>query len=155
MNPQQADPSAIVAAALEAVGPSARAKRIRLETSIEGPAAILQVDPARIEQALVNVLGNAVKFTPEQGRVEVRLETSDSEVRFRISDSGPGLDPDLLATLFEPFRQGSIPGERGSGLGLGLGLAIAHRIVELHNGTIEAESPGSGQGAVFTIALPR
>jgi signal transduction histidine kinase/heme-degrading monooxygenase HmoA len=146
------DPSAIVAAALEAVRPSAEKKEIVLTKSIEEPTAILQADAERLVQALVNLLGNAVKFTPEQGRVEVRLEISDSEVRFRIADTGPGLDPDLLSTLFEPFRQGSIPGERSSGLGLG--LTIAQKIVELHGGQLEAESPGSGQGSVFTIRLP-
>lgn len=153
VNPQPADPSAIVAAALEAVRPSAKEKRIALVESIEGPAALLQVDAARIEQALVNLLGNAVKFTPEGGRVEARLETSDSEVRFRVADTGPGIDPELLPHLFEPFRQGSARGPRSSGLGLG--LAIAQSIARLHDGTIEAESPGPGQGAVFTIRLPR
>jgi signal transduction histidine kinase/quinol monooxygenase YgiN len=153
VNLQPADPSAIVAAALEAVRPSAEEKRITLEASIEGPSAILQVDAARIEQALVNILGNAVKFTPEGGRVEARLKTSDSEVRFLVADTGPGVDPELIPHLFEPFRQGSIRGARSSGLGLG--LTIAQSIVKLHGGAIEAESPGTGQGTVFTIRLPR
>lgn len=147
------DPSTIVTAALEAVRPSAAEKQIALTKSIEGPPAILQADAARLEQALVNLLGNAVKFTPEQGRVEVRLESSDSEVRFRVSDTGQGLAPELLETLFEPFRQGSSRGGRTSGLGLG--LTIARKIAQLHGGQIEAESPGPGQGSVFTIRLPR
>ena len=81
----------------------------------EGPAILFQADAARIEQALVNLLGNAVKFTPEQGRVEVRLEISPAEVRFRVVDTGAGIDPGLLSKLFEPFRQGALRGERSSG----------------------------------------
>lgn len=153
VDPQPVDPSAIVTAALEAVRPAAEKKQIDLTKSIEGPPAILQADAARLEQALVNLLGNAVKFTPEEGRVELRLEISDSEACFRISDTGPGLDSGLLKRLFEPFRQGSTGGGRASGLGLG--LTISQKIAELHGGRIEAESPGPGLGSVFTIRLPR
>jgi signal transduction histidine kinase len=153
INTETADAAAILAAALEAVRPAARSKRITLEASAEGPPVVLQVDAARLEQALVNLLGNAVKFTPEEGRVEARLETSESEVCFRVADNGPGLDPELIPTLFEPFRQGSKRAERSSGLGLG--LTIAQRIAKLHNGVIEAESRGPEQGAVFTLRLPR
>lgn len=152
VSPRPADPSAIAAAAVEAVRPAAEKKQIVLTSAVDGPSVILQADATRLEQALVNLLGNAVKFTPAQGRVALRLETSGSEVRFRISDTGPGLDPDLLNTLFEPFRQGSNRGGRSSGLGLG--LAIAQKIVKLHGGVIEAESAGLGQGSVFTVRLP-
>ncbi len=147
------DPAAILDTTLEAVRAAAETRRIVLTRSMDGPAALFQADAARLEQALVNLLGNAVKFTPEGGRVEARLEILDSEVRFRISDTGPGIDPGLLSTLFEPFRQGSLRGGRSSGLGLG--LSIAQKIVQLHGGHIEAESPGPGQGSIFTIRLPR
>lgn len=146
------DPAAVLDSALEAVRPAAERKGITLAKTVEGPPAVLHADAARLEQALVNLLGNAAKFTPEQGRIEARLECSDSEVRFRISDSGAGIDPDLLPALFEPFRQGARRGERSSGLGLG--LTIAQKIAELHGGTIEAGSAGPGQGAVFTVRLP-
>lgn len=151
-NPRPIDPAAVVDAAVEAVRPTAEGKGITLVKSSEGGPAVLAADPARLEQALVNLLGNAVKFTLEQGRVEVRLEISDAEVCFQVSDTGPGLAPGLLATLFEPFRQGS---HGGRSSGLGLGLTIARNIVQLHGGDIEAASPGPGQGAVFTIRLPR
>ncbi|HJX26522.1 MAG TPA: HAMP domain-containing sensor histidine kinase, partial [Thermoanaerobaculia bacterium] len=153
MNLRPTDPAAVLDAAVEAVRPSAEKKRIALAKSVDGPAVLLQADAPRLEQALVNLLGNAVKFTPERGRVEARLERSGSEVRFRIADSGTGMGPGLLATLFEPFRQGAMHGERSSGLGLG--LAITRRIVQLHGGEIEAESPGLGQGSVFTVRIPR
>lgn len=153
VSPRPIDPVSVLEAAVEAVRPAAESKRIRLDKSVEGPAILFQADAARIEQALVNLLGNAVKFTPEQGRVEVRLEISPAEVRFRVADTGAGIDPGLLSKLFEPFRQGALRGERSSGLGLG--LAITRRIVQLHGGEIDVESPGPGQGSIFTLRIPR
>ncbi len=98
-----------------------------------------------------NIIGNAIKFTPEGGRIGVRVEQTPGHGRLVVTDSGPGIPSDLLPHIFQPFRQGPL-GERATGLGLG--LAIARQIAELHGGTIEADSDGPGFGATFTVSLP-
>jgi signal transduction histidine kinase len=144
-------PAVIVSASMEAVRPAAELKRIVLVGSAPAMEVSVQADPGRLEQALVNLLSNAIKFTPEEGRVEVALEREDNEILFRVSDNGPGIAPELIPYLFEPFRQGTrVGGERGAGLGLG--LAITHHIVELHQGRIDISSE-PGKGSTFTIRL--
>ena len=100
-----------------------------------------------------NLASNAVKFTPKGGRVEVRLERVDGRVEITVRDSGQGIRPEFLPHIFQRFEQADSTSTRAHG-GLGLGLAIVRHIVELHGGTVHAESPGEGQGAVFTVALP-
>lgn len=150
---QTASLAAILDAALEAVRPAAERKRITLVKAGDADPGLLRADPGRLEQALVNLLSNAVAYTPEEGRVEVSLERDGSRVCIRVTDTGVGIDSDLLPHLFEPFRQGA-RARKGRSSGLGLGLAITRQIVKLHGGTIEAESPGPGQGSTFTIRLP-
>ncbi|BAY10760.1 response regulator [Calothrix sp. NIES-2098] len=116
-------------------------------------------DPDRLQQVVWNLLSNAIKFTPQNGRVEIRLstikgkETKDSYAQIQVSDTGIGIKSDFLQFVFDRFRQADGSTTR-SHTGLGLGLAIARHLVELHGGTIHADSPGEGQGATFTVKLP-
>ncbi|BAY63288.1 PAS/PAC sensor hybrid histidine kinase [Calothrix brevissima NIES-22] len=116
-------------------------------------------DPDRLQQVVWNLLSNAIKFTPQNGRVEIRLsaikgkEIKDSYAQIQVSDTGIGIKPDFLQYVFDRFRQADGSTTR-SHTGLGLGLAIARHLVELHGGTIQADSPGEGQGATFTVKLP-
>jgi CheY-like chemotaxis protein/anti-sigma regulatory factor (Ser/Thr protein kinase) len=135
------------------VRPTADARNIQLQTSIDPRICPISGDPERLQQIIWNLLSNAIKFTPEAGRVEVRLERSDSEVEITISDTGQGIDPELLLHVFDRFRQFDSSSRRRHG-GLGLGLSIARQLVELHGGTVMAESPGAGKGTTFKVMLP-
>jgi CheY-like chemotaxis protein len=110
-------------------------------------------DPGRLQQVVGNLLANALKFTPEGGRVEVRLARAGSTAHITIIDSGSGISPEFLPFIFERFRQADTTSTRKQ-KGLGLGLAIARQIVQLHGGTIEAASAGEGRGSMFTVKLP-
>jgi CheY-like chemotaxis protein len=110
-------------------------------------------DPDRLQQLIWNLLSNAIKFTPKGGRVELRLKHVDAHVELAISDTGQGISPDFLPYVFDRFRQADSSITRVYG-GLGLGLAIVRQLVELHGGTVKAESPGVGQGATFIVQLP-
>jgi len=110
-------------------------------------------DPARLQQVVWNLLSNAIKFTPKGGRVQVRLERVNSHIEIAVSDTGAGIRGEFLPYAFERFRQADQKTTRHHG-GLGLGLAIVRHLVELHGGTVEADSPGEGQGATFVVKLP-
>jgi CheY-like chemotaxis protein len=142
-----------IEAALAAVLPAAEAKGVRVDRALDAGAGPVLADSDRLQQVVVNLLGNAVKFTPPGGWVEVRLEAEGGGVRIQVRDSGAGIDPELLPHVFDPFWQADASTTRQQG-GLGLGLAIVRQLVELHGGHVAAASPGKGQGAVFTIALP-
>ena len=139
--------------AVEAVRPAAEAKRVRIEKSLENSIGWTKVDPARLQQILCNLLVNAVKFTPPGGRIHIELERVNSHVEILIQDSGVGIAPSFLPHVFERFRQADGSTTRRHG-GLGLGLSIVKSLVELHGGTVRAESPGEGQGSTFRVALP-
>jgi signal transduction histidine kinase len=143
----------IIEAAIESIRPAAAARDIRLETFLSSSSVLVFGDPDRLLQMASNVLANAVKFTPPGGTVQVKLCRADSCVKFVVSDTGEGIDPDFLPHVFDRFRQGNSTLTRKHG-GLGLGLAIVHHIVELHGGAIHAESAGIGKGATFEIDLP-
>jgi signal transduction histidine kinase len=143
----------VVAAAVEAVKPSADAKAIVVATTLDERAGLVAGDASRLQQVLGNLLTNAVKFTPRAGRVHVRLERADAHVEIVVSDTGQGIKADFLPFLFERFRQADASTTRRHG-GLGIGLAVAKQIVELHGGTVRAESDGEGQGSTFTVSLP-
>jgi signal transduction histidine kinase len=151
---QPVDPVAMVEAALEAVRPLAEAKSIRLEAALDPAVGAVRGDPSRLQQVVWNLLSNGVKFTPGGGRVQVRLEPRGSELEIRVSDDGEGIRPEFLPHLFERFRQADGTTTREHG-GLGLGLAIVRHLVELHGGTVRAESAGEGRGATFIVTLPR
>ena len=143
----------VVEAAVEALRPLASAKRIQLDAPLGSDPARVFGDSIRLQQAVSNLLNNALKFTPEGGRIEVRLARADSQVELQVSDTGEGIGADLLPHLFERFRQGESSIVRPHA-GLGLGLAITRSLVEQHGGAIRAESAGPGRGATFTVTLP-
>jgi signal transduction histidine kinase/CheY-like chemotaxis protein len=143
----------IVEAAVANVRPGAQAKGIRLDLVRDPRTAMVSADPVRLLQIVSNLLVNAVKFTPSGGTVEVRLERKGSEVQIVVHDTGAGIHREFLPYVFDRFRQEDTT-ETRSHDGLGLGLAIVRHLVELHNGSINAESPGGGQGATFTVSLP-
>ena len=113
----------------------------------------VRADPERLQQIVTNLLGNAVKFTGPGGRVSILLDRVGDEVHLQVADTGKGIRSDFLPHMFDRFRQADPTTARREG-GLGLGLAIVRRLVELHGGTITAESPGEGLGATFTVYLP-
>jgi signal transduction histidine kinase/CheY-like chemotaxis protein len=143
----------MIEAVVEGVRPAAAARTIHLQTVIDPRTGPISGDPDRLQQIIWNLLSNAIKFTPEGGRVEVRLEGIDSHVKITISDTGQGIDPELLLHVFDRFRQSDSSSRRRHG-GLGLGLSIVRQLVELHGGTVTAESPGEGAGTTFKVMLP-
>jgi signal transduction histidine kinase/DNA-binding NarL/FixJ family response regulator len=143
----------VVEQAIDTVRPAADAKNIRLQVVLDTTVAPIPGDPNRLQQVLWNLLSNAVKFTPKGGRVHVVLERVNSHVEIAVSDTGQGIPADQLPHLFERFWQADTSAGR-THKGLGLGLAIVRHLVELHGGTVVAESPGVGQGSTFTVKLP-
>jgi PAS domain S-box-containing protein len=143
----------VVEAAIDVVSPAADAKGIRLQTIFDPKAGPVSGDPERLQQVMWNLLSNAVKFTPKGGCVQVRLARVDSNVEITVSDTGQGIDAEFLPYVFERFRQADGATTKRQA-GLGLGMAITKHLVELHGGTIRAESLGAGQGATFVLTLP-
>jgi len=133
--------------------PSAEAKKLSLKvTTDENPVPIMG-DPTRLQQIITNLVSNAIKFTPEGGRVEVSMDKNESEVRVRVSDTGIGINPSVLPFIFERFKQADSTDVRTHS-GLGLGLAIVNHLVAQHGGSVTAESEGQGLGSVFTVTIP-
>jgi signal transduction histidine kinase len=146
----------IVQHVLETSRPAADSKAVMIGGEIEPAVGPISGDPQRLEQVVWNLLSNAIKFTPEGGCVRVMLQRDARDpalVALIVADSGAGIDPDFLPHVFERFRQGDTGSKRRFG-GLGLGLAIVRTLVELHGGTVSAESGGAGKGATFTVRLP-
>ena len=143
----------IVDAALDALRPTADVKGIKLQTRFVPEECLIRGDPNRLRQVIWNLLSNAIKFTQRGGSVSIDLNCVESTARLTVSDTGDGISAQFLPYVFDRFRQaeGSISRKQG---GLGLGLAVARHLVELHGGTITAESEGLGQGSVFTVDLP-
>jgi PAS domain S-box-containing protein len=150
---QRLDLPAIVAASIDAVRASASTKGVRLQIVIDPLNAPVSGDPNRLQQVFWNLLNNAVKFTPKQGRVQVLLQRVDSHVEVSIIDTGEGISSDLLPYIFDRFKQADASTTRHHG-GLGLGLAIVKQLVELHGGSVRAESAGLGKGATFIVSFP-
>jgi signal transduction histidine kinase len=145
------DPARIAAETVDDLEEEFRQKELRVEVRVDPAAGAVRADADRLRQVLCNLLSNAIRFTPRGGRVDVFVERGDRIVRIHVRDDGEGIRPELLPHVFERFRQS----ERSARLGgLGLGLAVAREIVELHGGTISAESPGPGRGSTFTIEIP-
>jgi two-component system CheB/CheR fusion protein len=143
----------VAEAAVEALRPAASGKGVQLDSALGPDPARVLGDSMRLQQAFGNLLSNALKFTPEGGSIEVRLGRAESHVQLQVHDTGEGIAADLLPHLFERFRQGESSIIRPH-TGLGLGLALTRYLVEQHEGTIRAESPGPGKGATFTVILP-
>ena len=153
LSPHLMDLVPVAGAAIEAIRATAEAKGIRIELSTDAEAGLVHGDPDRLQQVLWNLLSNAVKFTQRGGRVEVWIGRVGDSLQARVRDTGQGISGDFLGHVFERFRQQDGSSRRRQG-GLGLGLAIVKELVELHGGTVHAESPGAGQGATITVVLP-
>lgn len=143
----------VIESAIETVRLAAEAKSIQVRTELDSTTGQVLGDAIRLQQIIWNLLSNAVKFTDEGGQVEVRLSCVDAQAQIQVSDTGKGIHPSFLPHVFEYFRQEDGTTTRKFG-GLGLGLAIVRHLVELHGGTVEADSRGEGQGARFTVRLP-
>ncbi len=150
---QPVDLRAVIAAAIDVVQPAADARQVELRTHLTAAHPMTHGDPQRLQQVVWNLLSNAVKFSESGGVVDVSLEdAAPGATRIRVTDYGEGIDPGFLPFAFERFRQadGSISRQHG---GLGLGLAIVRTLVELHGGSVRAESGGAGKGSTFTVEL--
>jgi len=145
--------AATVQSAVDAVASDAKGAKIRFEVVIDPDVPPAFGDPVRLQQAVWNLLTNAIKFTPPRGRIEVALNVVDRQAHIAVRDTGTGIEPEFLPHIFVRFAQGDTTTTRSAG-GLGLGLSIAASIVEAHGGTIRAASEGRGKGSTFTILLP-
>lgn len=153
LNVSPVDLVPIIEAAIETVHLAAEAKSIQIQTVLQLNVGQVSGDRTRLQQVVWNLLSNAVKFTPPGGRVDVQLSSLGTQAQIRVSDTGSGISKDFLPFVFDYFRQADSSSTRVFG-GLGLGLAIVRRLVELHGGTVQAESPGAELGATFTVSLP-
>lgn len=143
----------IVNAALDSIRPAADAKGIRLQTTFDPAVSPISGDADRLQQIVWNLLTNAVKFTPNGGRIQITVRRADSHMEIIVSDSGVGISAEFLPYVFDRFRQADASTTRLHG-GLGLGLSIVRQLVDLHGGTVSVSSEGEGKGATFTISLP-
>lgn len=147
------DISSVTRAAINVVRPAADAKNITLDHSAQPGLGAISADSARLHQIVWNLLSNAVKFTPQGGKITVRIEQEGSHAKVTVQDTGQGIDREFLPRVFDRFRQADSSTTRSFG-GLGLGLAIVRHLVELHGGTVSAESDGVGKGATFSATFP-
>jgi PAS domain S-box-containing protein len=150
---EHVDIARLVDGCLDTMRPEALAKGITLQSMPGTRTGMVWGDAARLQQVIGNLVGNAIKFTPPGGVIEVQVAAGDSEAVITVSDTGRGISREFLPFVFERFRQEDTSSTREHG-GLGLGLAIVRHLVELHGGMVEADSPGVGQGARFTVRLP-
>lgn len=144
----------IITAAIDAVRPSADAKAIQIRVLFDPAVSPVSGDADRLQQVVWNLLSNAIKFTPQGGQIEVWLEPAGEWVQIQVKDTGIGIGADFLPYVFERFRQADSSTTRSQG-GLGLGLTIVRHLVELHGGTVRADSQGTGHGATFSVQLPK
>jgi signal transduction histidine kinase len=149
---RQVDLAVVTANAIDAARPAAREKKVAL-TAVITPSLWIDADPQRLQQVVLNLLTNALKFTPPDGSIDVRVERMGEQAQIVVRDSGIGIRPDLLPRIFDRFQQGDSATTRRYG-GLGLGLAIVEHIVTQHRGQIGASSAGPGCGSTFTVTFP-
>ncbi|HEX6275520.1 MAG TPA: CheR family methyltransferase [Polyangiaceae bacterium] len=147
------DLCAVVRTALEGVSRAARKKNIRLEVALDETVGAVAGDVMRLAQVVSNLLTNAMKFTPDGGRVAVTVDSQDGFARLEVADTGAGIEAEFLPHVFNRFSQQDNSNTRIHG-GLGLGLAIVRHLVEQHDGTVRAESAGPGKGATFCVRIP-
>jgi signal transduction histidine kinase/ActR/RegA family two-component response regulator len=150
---QQLDLDSLIEGAIDVVRPVAESKNLKIDYALAYKIDSFVGDPKRLQQIVLNLLTNAVKFTPEGGSVEVRLDRVNGHAEISVRDTGQGIPREFLPHVFDRFRQANSANMKHSP-GLGLGLAIAQHLVMLHGGVIHAESAGEGQGALFTVKLP-
>ena len=154
LNRETVSPVAAIDNAIETVRMDAEAKNISIEVDAPDEVVFVEADPVRLEQVIWNLLNNAVKFTPRDGHIAVRLHNEPDHVVLTVEDNGQGIDESFLPHIFEIFRQAD-PSTNRSQSGMGIGLAVVQQLVELHGGSVSAHSNGVGEGASFTIHLPR
>lgn len=147
------DPAIIINTAIETVRPAATARSIAVHVQLDPAVSQISGDPNRLQQIIWNLLSNAVRFTPVGGTVNLKLAQDETHIIISVSDTGQGISPEFLPHVFERFRQADSSIIRRHG-GLGLGLAIVRHLVELHGGSVTADSAGAGTGATFTVRLP-
>lgn len=147
------DLKAVVEHGLEAIKPLAEQRQHTLAVDLPDELVRLDGDPTRLEQVVVNVLTNAIKYTPEGGQIWLTLERTPTQAVLRVRDTGVGIPADLLSGVFDLFTQGQRSIDRSEG-GLGVGLTIVKQVVEMHGGRVEAQSAGAGQGSEFVLTLP-
>jgi len=145
--------AAILQAAVETLSPTAAAKSIELSLVISDDNALVAGDPDRLQQIIWNLIANAIKFTPKNGKIEIQLRRVDSQLELTVTDTGIGITSEFLPHVFERFRQADASTTRTHG-GLGLGLAIVRHLTELHGGHVRAASEGTGKGSTFKVQLP-
>src|SRR6185369_4421098 len=150
---QPVDVASVVRATIDSISPAAQAKGIRLQVVLNPDAGLVRGDPNRLQQVFWNLLTNAVKFTPKNGRILIVLARANSHLEVEVSDNGEGIDPSFQPHIFDRFRQADASITRRHG-GLGLGLSIVKQLVEMHGGEARAQSEGLGQGATFRVELP-
>jgi signal transduction histidine kinase len=143
-------PARLIEAAVDDLRPLAEQRSIRIETALDRSVGPMIGDAARLDELLVILLANAFRSTPDGGQVQVRLEPEGDGARIQVIDSGVGFSADRLSHLFESLEEGPFNGKEG----FEIGLLIARHVVELHGGSLRAESPGEGKGATFTVGLP-
>ena len=151
---EHVDARSLTATALDAVQFSVEGRQQHLESTIAPDPLVVDADPVRLRQVLVNLLSNASKFTPEGGTIRVNVREAGPDVVWDVSDTGVGMAADFIDRAFDRFAQADSTTTRSHG-GLGLGLAITRQLVEMHGGTITASSDGPGRGATFTVRLPK
>lgn len=139
--------------AAQSVGKAAALKKLKLETILPESPLFVNIDESRFQQVVLNLLGNAVKYTPEGGEIWVKATQDRDEVVVKVEDTGIGIAPDMLPRIFELFTQAPIATDMAPG-GLGVGLAVVRQIVELHGGSVQARSAGAGKGSEFTVRIP-
>jgi signal transduction histidine kinase len=147
------DPVTVLDAAIDAIRPAALAKEIEISVSIERNRGLVIGEAVRLQQVIWNVLSNAVKFTPKNGRIQVEFKVAGKQFEIVIGDTGEGIESEFLPYIFDRFRQADTSARRKHG-GLGVGLSIVRSLVELHGGDVQVFSDGPGKGAMFTIRLP-
>jgi PAS domain S-box-containing protein len=153
LNLQPTNVHRLIRHVMETVGAELHEKQLKVQTELKAANDLVNADPARLQQALWNLLKNAAKFTPVGGSVSIRTRNDGDRVVIDVADTGKGIAADMMPHIFDPFEQGNADVTREYG-GMGLGLAIVKAVVDLHGGTIRAASAGEGRGAVFTVELP-
>jgi CheY-like chemotaxis protein len=150
---QRIDLPALLSESMATLCGTAEVKGVRMQALVDPFAGMISGDPSRLQQVFWNLLNNAIKFTPKDGRIQVLLKRVNSHVEVSVIDTGEGIAPEFLPYVFDRFRQGDASTTRRHG-GLGLGLSIVKQLVELHGGTVCVKSGGIGQGATFIVRLP-
>jgi signal transduction histidine kinase len=145
--------TSLVQRSVEAIEPQAKTNGLSLRLSLPTEPVVVTADSTRLDQVMINLLNNALKFTPSGGVIEVHVVLQGRDLLISVRDTGVGIEPELLPEIFEPFPQGSRTLDRSQG-GLGIGLTLVRTLVEMHSGTVTAQSAGTGQGSEFVVVLP-